>query len=84
MQYITFQLSCKLYSGFQYKIDNEKIDFMTDEDIINDIKTKLKDILHTYNLEILKEGVDSLKLHLHDDFRNEKCARIIYICDHEH
>ena len=83
MQFILFQLSCKLYSGFQYKIDINRIDFMTDEEIIDDIKKELKDILSKYNLQILKEGVNNLSLHIHDDFRNTY-KNIVYVCDHEH
>lgn len=53
---------------------------MTSDEIIKEIKIYMKNFFETHNLYILKQGVDNLKLHIHEDISNDK--NIIYLCNH--
>ena len=56
---------------------------MTHEEIINQIKINMKKFFsNPHDLYILKDGVDKLKLHIHDEIKDTN--NIIYLCDHCH
>ena len=81
--FITFQISAKLYAGFQHKIPFIIAKTMTHEEIINQIKINMKKFFsNPHDLYILKDGVDKLKLHIHDEIKDTN--NIIYLCDHCH
>lgn len=81
-EFVTLQISAKIYCGFQYKIHREIISKMTIDEIINEFKIYMKNFFEIHNLYILKDGIDPLILHIHDDipFTND----IVYLCDHKH
>jgi hypothetical protein len=82
--YRTFQISDNLFWGYKQKIN---INLYTNtDDIINEMRTRLKEFLHQYNLEVLKEKVDTIDYNL-PEFETiliSKPTDIIYmcICDH--
>ena len=81
-KFMTIQLSAKIYAGFQYKIPKDVIKNMTSEEIILHTKKYMKNFFETYNLYLLKNGVDDLELHFHDDIPYNR--DIIYLCDSTH
>jgi hypothetical protein len=81
--FITIQISAKIYAGFQYKIPKEIINNMTSEEIIKEVKIHMKNFFtNPYDLYLLREGIDKLELHIHDDIPYNR--PIIYLCDHCH
>jgi uncharacterized membrane protein YkgB len=84
IDFITIQISAKIYSGFQYKIPKDIINKMTEEEIIIETKTYMKNFFNNNNLYSLKDGIDALKLHFHDTIPIEDDITIIYLCDHCH
>lgn len=81
--FITFQISAELYSGFQYKIPKEIVKKMTNKEIIDEVKIYMKNFFgKPHDLYMLKQGVDKLKLHIHDQI--EDSNNIVYLCDHCH
>lgn len=81
--FITFEVSAELYGGFQYKIPFIIAKTMTHEEIINEVKINMKNFFSKpHDLYLLKEGVNKLKLHIHDKI--EDSNNIIYLCDHCH
>ena len=81
---VYIQLSVAIYAGFKYYIPNDKFNFMTDEEIIMEIKETMKLIFKKNDLYILEEGINSLILHFHREFNIKKEEDIIYLCDHKH
>jgi len=81
-KFITVQISAKIYAGFQYKIPKDVIKNMTSEEIVLHTKKYMKNFFETYNLYLLKNGVDELELHFHDDIPYNR--DIIYLCDATH
>jgi hypothetical protein len=82
--FITFQISAKLYSGFQCKINKNICNLMSYDDIIKYIKIDMKSFFkNPHDLYILREGVDELNLHFHDPLPFSS-DNIIYVCDHCH
>jgi hypothetical protein len=79
--YTKIQISAKIYWGFNIEILNDKVNIMSDKDIINEIKSIMKTFFLLYGMEELKEGVDKLNLHIHD--RPTLLGQTIYVCDHE-
>jgi len=77
---ITIQISAKTYWGFKHFIDKNKINFMTHDEIIEETKDKMKKFFKDNNLLELKEGIDKLNLHIHDNI-NDSNNNIIYLCD---
>jgi hypothetical protein len=78
--YTKIQISAKIYWGFNIEILNDKVNIMSDQDIINDIKSSMKTFFLLYGMEELKEGVDKLNLHIHN--RPTSPGQTIYVCDH--
>jgi hypothetical protein len=78
----TFILSSELFWGFSVTININ--DFCNNEEIIKYIKKELKAFLMIKNLQLLVEKVNTLELHMHDEFENLKLQNIWYICDHKH
>jgi len=73
------QISAKTYWGFNIKIPNNKLSLMTDIDIVEEIKKEMITFFKNNNLEELKEGVNNLNLHIHDQIST---GSTIYVCDH--
>ena len=82
--YRTFQISDNLFWGYKQKIN---INLYTNtDDIINEMKTRLKEFLHQYNLEVLKEKVNTIHYNL-PEFETvliSKPTDIIYMCLCDH
>ena len=78
--FITIQISAKIYSGYQYKIPKELYPKYSEEEIINEVKIGMKNFFNSHNLYLLSEDIDTLKLHFHD--KNTHPDNIIYLCDH--
>jgi hypothetical protein len=72
------QISAKIYWGFSVDFDNKRLKNMGKKDIINEIKLFMKSFFHIHNLEELKEGIDKLNLHIHQDII---LGQTIYVCD---
>ena len=77
--YTKIQVSAKTYWGFNIEIPNNKLALMTDIDIVEEIKKKMIAFFKKHNLEELKEGVNNLNLHIHDQI---SAGQTIYVCDH--
>ena len=82
-EFITVQISAKVYAGFQYKIPKDIFNTMNIGEIINEITVYMKNFFKTHNLYLLERGVDEMSgLHFHDDIPYNR--DIIYLCDHCH
>ena len=79
IEYTKIQISAKLYWGFNIEIPNNKLITMTKDEIVDEIKSFMKTFFELYNLEELKNGIDLLNLHIHDDII---IGQTIYVCDH--
>ena len=79
--YTKIQISAKTYWGFNIKIPNNKLALMTDNDIVEEIKKEMIAFFKIHNLEELKEGINNLNLHIHDQILT---GSTIYVCDHGH
>ena len=81
--FITIKISTKLYAGFTYKIPKETFKQMNIDQVITEVKIHMKNFFTTpHDLFLLREGVDKLELHVHDDIPYNR--PIIYLCDNEH
>ena len=58
----TFQISAPNYWGFRIEIESNKLDFISTNDIIEDIKTRMKYVFSSLNLQELYMSVDNLVL----------------------
>jgi hypothetical protein len=82
--FVTFQISSKLYWGFQHKILYDYCNNMTDDEIIKEIKTSMINFFtHPHDLYILKDGLKDLHLYIHEN-RPFSISKIVYVCDHCH
>jgi len=79
IEYTKIQISAKLYWGFNIEIPNNRLITMTKNEIVDEIKSFMKTFFELYNLEELKNGIDLLNLHIHDDII---IGQTIYVCDH--
>ena len=52
---------------------------MSEIDIVEEIKDSMRKFFKKYNLEELKEGINELNLHIHDQV---VLGKTIYVCDH--
>jgi hypothetical protein len=83
MNLITIKILAKPYNGFEYKISKKNFHKMSNFEIIEDVKIHMKKFFtNPYDLAILRDGVDKLDLHLHDDIPYNR--PIIYLCDDTH
>ena len=83
--FITIQLSAKIYWGYQYKIKKNRINMMSRDEIIAEVKTSMKNFFTVpYDLFLLREGVDKLELHFHGNDPFDNNSTIVYLCDHCH
>jgi hypothetical protein len=80
--FIIIKISAEMYSGFTYKIPKAIFNIMTPKEIIKETKTYMKNFFQTHDLYLLKDGVDALELHFHDDIPFD--GDLIYLCDHCH
>jgi hypothetical protein len=79
IEYTKIQISAKLYWGFNIEIPNNRLITMTKDEIVDEIKSFMKTFFELYNLEELKNGIDLLNLHIHDDII---IGQTIYVCEH--
>lgn len=84
LQYTTIQISAQLFSGFQYKIPTDLLKNMSNDEVIKETKIYMKNFFDTHNLWILKDKVDELEFHIHDDLEKLDETKILYLCDHCH
>lgn len=76
-----FQVSTPTYWGFRLQFESDKLDFMSNNDIIEDIKKHMKAVFRSLNLEDLYEGVDNLDLHIEEPIIKNQ---VNFVCDHKH
>jgi len=76
-KYTKIQISAKTYWGFSIDIPDRRLINMNETEIIEEIKSLMKIFFSLYNLQDLKEGVDFLNLHIHQDIVP---GRTIYVC----
>jgi hypothetical protein len=77
-----FKLSCKFFSGFTCFIDLDEHDSM--ESVIEEVKTTLKRVLKSNNLEVLLRHLDHTTYHYHNYTFADTLIynRTFYICNH--
>lgn len=83
--FVTFQISDKIYWGFRHYILRERLLDMSDQvrkTVIKEIKAHMKIFFADNNLLQLSDGVDKLNLCFHENILPQ--TRIIYICTHCH
>ena len=82
-EFITIHVRAKIYHVFQYRIMKKKFIKLTVDEIINEVKTYMKNFFtNPHDLPILREGIDKLEFHMHDDIPYNR--PIIYLCDSSH
>lgn len=79
--FVIIQISAPIYGGFRYSIPKYFIETMTQDEIIKEVKIFMKNFFEIHNLFILKEGVDKLELHFHEEI--DKNKDVIYLCNHK-
>jgi len=79
MGYTKIQVSANIYWGFNIEIPNNKLELMSETDIVEEIKNRMRAFFKKHNLEELREGISKLNLHIHDPI---EIGRTIYVCDH--
>lgn len=80
-QFITLQVSAKIYWGYQYKVPLMYSLSVTSETLIHELKIHMKNFFSSHNLEELKEGVDKLNLHIHQEINTH--STVVYVCSHK-
>lgn len=81
--FVTLQISAPTYWGYNIKVLQQTLLNSSLEDIIHLLKSDMKIFFEEHNLMELKDGVDNLNLHIHQDI--EPHHEIIYVCaDHNH
>jgi hypothetical protein len=82
-EFITVKIRARPYNGFEYKIPKDNFSRMSSVEIIQEVKTYMKNFFtNPHNLPFLREGVDKLDLHFHDDIPYNR--PIVYLCDDSH
>ncbi len=82
-EFITVKVRARPYSGFEYKIPKNICYKMSSQEIIKEVKTYIKNFFtNPYDLPFLREGIDKIEFHIHDDIPYNR--PIIYLCDDEH
>jgi hypothetical protein len=81
--FVTLQISAKLFSGFTYKIPREIINNMSPTDIVNEVKIYMINVFDNYGLYIVSEEAKKLQLHIHDKLPFIT-NNTIYLCDHKY
>jgi len=83
IEFITVQISAKIYSGFQYKIPKDIFNNMNFDEIVKETKDYMKLFFKQNNLYLLADQIDNIgELHFHDDIPYNR--DIIYLCDSSH
>ena len=78
IKFITLQISARIYWGYQYKVPYEYAISVSKEALIEEIKIDMKNFFTVHNLEELKEGVDNLHLHIHQDIQSSQ--EVVFVC----
>jgi len=76
-EYTKVQISAKIYWGFNIEIPNKRLITMSKQNIIDEMINFMKTFFDIHNLEELKEGVDNLNLHIHQEIVP---GQTIYVC----
>lgn len=71
-------ISDPIYWGFTYIIPLEYALSVNGNVIVEEMKIYMKNFFNSHNLLYLKEGIDKLDLHLHQDIKNTD--KVIYMC----
>jgi len=81
----TFIFSSDIFSDFSTNISLYRVSTL--EDIIDQFKHELYEILEQYNLTVLKKKLEERNLHIHshtiESILTSSDDTIFYICDHE-
>jgi hypothetical protein len=81
-QFITIQVSAKTYWGFQYKVPLVYALSVTRASLAKETQTHMKNFFETHNLQELKDGIDKLHLHIHQEIL--PTDTVVYACNHIH
>lgn len=79
-QYTKVQVSAKHYWGFNVDFPNSRLMRMSKDDIVRELVEIMKIFFESHNLLELKEGVDQLDWHIH---QNIVPGQTIYVCAHD-
>ena len=78
IKYINITISDPIYSGFTYKIPLYYALNVNNDIIVDEMKKYMKNFFKYHGLVCLQEGVDKLKLHLHQDIK--ETDTVVYMC----
>lgn len=79
--FITIQVSAKIYWGFKYMVPRDYALNATPESLATETQTYMKNFFEQHNLQELKDGVDKLNLHFHQNI--SPTDTVVYVCDHK-
>lgn len=79
-QFITIQVSAPKYWGFQYRVPTMYAINTSSDNLVQELKTHMKNFFSSHNLQELKEGVDKLDLHIHHNI--QQFDTVVYACYH--
>jgi len=79
-EFITIQVSAPKYWGYQYKIPRVYALNVSKEVLIQELKMNMKNFFNVHNLLELKDSIDTLKLHFHQDILPHNT--LVYACSH--
>ncbi len=83
VEFITIKIRARPYTGFEYRVPKDIFKKMTSAEIVQEVKTYMKNFFtNPHDLPFLREGVDKLELHFHDDIPYNR--PIMYLCDDNH
>ena len=83
VEFITIKIRARPYTGFEYRVPKVNFVKMTSAEIVQEVKTYMKNFFtNPHDLPFLREGVDKLELHFHDDIPYNR--PIMYLCDDNH
>lgn len=82
-EFITIKILAKPYTGFEYRISKDICHKMKSHEIIQEVKKYMKNFFtNPYDLPFLRNDIDKLNLHFHDDIPYNR--PIMYLCDDNH
>jgi hypothetical protein len=82
--FVKIQVSAPVYWGYSFEIEASRLQHMTRDDIINELKQHMHAFFRENNLLELAEGVPRLDLHIHGDIRQVAGnGNTIYVCAHD-
>lgn len=78
--FITIQVSAPTYWGYKYQVPRQYALNVDHQNLIQELKTHMKNFFKLHNLMSLSEGVDNLHLHIHQKI--EPHHSVVYACCH--